>query len=128
MDNEMNKYRLLIMLLLLLTLMACTKTVEVPLDAEVTVFFSDGSKTKLILTEQNAEYMLLKKWLAQHKEKWLATSGRYSGGIYLTSGNYGIQITDSKVILYSSITDKPTAIYAQEIERSELKALKNMGK
>jgi hypothetical protein len=37
-------------------------------------------------------------------------------------------VTDSKVVLYSNISDKPTAIYAQEIERSDLKALKNIGK
>ena len=75
---------------------------------------------------------MLNKWLAQHQENWLSTSGRYSGGIYLTTGGvdlgYGIQVTDSKVVLYANISDKPTAIYAQEIERSELKALKKLGK
>ena len=57
-----------------------------------------------------------------------STSGRYAGGIYLTSGQYGIQVTDSKVVLYANITDNPTAIYAQEIERSDLKTLKLLGK
>lgn len=109
-------------------LMGCSKLVDVQLDAEVTVFLSDGNDTKIQLTAQDPEYVMLKEWLEQHKANWLSTSGRYAGGIYLTSGNYGIQVTNSKVVLYSSITDKPTAIYAQEIERSELKALKDLGK
>lgn len=96
----------------MLFMMWCTKTVEVELDAEVTVFLSEDSKAKLVLTKNNTEYRLLEKWFVQHKEKWLSTSGRYAGGIYLTSGSYGIQVTDSKVVLYSSITDNPTAIYA----------------
>ena len=108
--------------------MGCSKSVDVQLDAEVTVFLSNGSEQKIRLTNNDAEYVMLKEWLEQNKANWLSTSGRYSGGIYLTSGKYGIQVTDSKVVLYSSITNKPTAIYAQEIERSELKALKNLGR
>ena len=96
------------------------------LDPEVTVFLSNGAEQKIQLTEKDAEYIMLKEWLEQHKADWLSTSGRYSGGVYLTSGNYGIQVTDSKVVLYTSITDNPTAIYAQEIERSDLKALKQL--
>jgi hypothetical protein len=123
----MKKY-LLVLSTLLLVLMGCSKSVDVRLDAEVTVFLSDGSDKKVKLTAQNPEYIMLKEWLEQHKASWLSTSGRYSGGIYLTSGNYGIQVTDSKVVLYSSITEQPTAIYAQEIERIDLRALKDLGK
>ncbi|MGB1261841.1 MAG: hypothetical protein ACPG52_02930 [Cognaticolwellia sp.] len=117
-----------IILMLLLTLTGCSKTVEVALDPEVNVFISASSKDHIILTAKNAEYVILNNWLAQQQANWLPTSGRYAGGVYLTSGNYGIQITDSKVVLYANITDKPTAIYAQEIERSELKMLKNLAK
>lgn len=122
------KKHILILSTLLLLLMGCSKSVDVQLDAEVTVFLSNGSEQKIRLTNNDAEYVMLKEWLEQNKANWLSTSGRYSGGIYLTSGKYGIQVTDSKVVLYSSITNKPTAIYAQEIERSELKALKNLGR
>jgi len=123
----MKKY-ILVLSTLLFLLMGCSKLVDVQLDDEVTVFLSDGDTKKISLTAKDAEYIMLKEWLEEHKAGWLSTSGRYSGGVYLTSGNYGIQVTDSKVVLYTSITDKPTAIYAQEIERSDLKALKNLGK
>lgn len=124
---KMKKY-ILVLSTLLLLLMGCSKLVDVQLDAQVTVFLSDDDAKKILLTAKDAEYIMLKEWLEQHKAGWLSTSGRYSGGVYLTSGNYGIQVTDSKVVLYTSITDKPRAIYAQEIERSDLKALKNLGK
>ncbi|WP_114327172.1 hypothetical protein [Candidatus Colwellia aromaticivorans] len=123
----MKKY-ILVISALLLVLMGCSKLVDVQLDAEVTVFLSNGGERKIQLTAKDAEYIMLKEWLEQHKADWLSTSGLYSGGVYLTSGSYGIQVTDSKVVLYTNITDKPTAIYAQEIERSALKALKNLDK
>lgn len=122
------KKHILILSILLFFLMGCSKMVDVQLDAEVTVFLSNGSEQKIQLTAKDAEYIMLKEWLEQHKAGWLSTSGRYSGGVYLTSGIYGIQVTDSKVVLYTGITDKPTAIYAQEIERSDLKALKKLEK
>ncbi len=123
----MKKY-LLVLSTLLFVLMGCSKSVDVQLDEKVTVFLSDGSNRKIQLNAQNPEYIMLKEWLEQNKANWLSASGRYSGGIYLTSGSYGIQVTASKVVLYTSITDKPTAIYAQEIERIDLRALKDLGK
>jgi len=123
----MSKY-ILVLSTLLLVLTGCSKSIDVQLDAEVMVFLSNAAQKKIPLTAKDAEYVLLKEWLAQHKAGWLSTSGRYSGGVYLTSGEYGIQVTDSKVVLYTSITDNPTAIYAQEIERSDLKELKNLEK
>lgn len=117
----------LLILSALLMFMGCSKVVDVQLDPEVTVFLS-SSEEKVHLTSSDAEYLMLKQWLEQHKTSWLSTSGKYSGGIYLTSGNYGIQVTDSKVVLYSSIENNPTAIYAQEIERSDLRALKDLSK
>lgn len=122
------KKHILILSTLLLLLMGCSKSVDVQLDAKVTVFLSNGSEQQIHLTDNDAEYIMLKEWLEQNKANWLSASGRYPGGIYLTSGSYGIQVTDSKVVLYSSITEKPTAIYAQEIERSDLKALKDLGR
>lgn len=122
------KKNILVLVTLLLVLMGCSKVVDIQLDAEVTVYLSEAEEQKILLTANDKEYILLKEWLAQHKADWLSTSGRYPGGIYLTSGDYGIQVIDSKVVLYSNITDKPTAIYAQEIERTELKELKNLGK
>ncbi|NQY88561.1 MAG: hypothetical protein HRT51_12610 [Colwellia sp.] len=123
----MKKYVLVLSTLLLL-LTGCSKLIDVQLDTEVTVFLSNNGEKQIPLTAKDAEYVMLKEWLEQHKAGWLSTSGRYSGGVYLTSGNYGIQVTDSKVVLYSSIRDNPRAIYAQEIERSDLRALKNLGK
>ena len=115
-------------MLLIFTMMGCSKTVEVKLDPEVIVFLSDNSKAKIVLTVKDDEYLILQQWLAQHKTQWLSTSGRYAGGVYLTSGDLGIQVTDSKVVLYTQITKNPTAIYAQEIARTDLKALKNINR
>lgn len=123
----MNKH-LLPAMLLMLTMMGCSKTVEVKLDPEVVVFLSDNSKATIVLTAKDQEYRMLQQWLAQHKAQWLSTSGRYAGGVYLTSGDLGIQVTDSKVVLYTQITKSPTAIYAQEIARADLKALKNINR
>ncbi|UUO23880.1 hypothetical protein FGD67_12070 [Colwellia sp. M166] len=122
------KNYLLVLSTLLLLLTGCSKSVEVQLEPELTVFVSAGSDKTIQLTKQDAEYIMLSEWLVQNKADWLPTSGRYAGGIYLTSGNYGIQVIDTKVVLYSSITDNPTAIYAQEIERSDLRALKDLAK
>lgn len=124
---RMKKY-ILVLSILLIVLMGCTQSVDVKLEPEVTVFLSENTDKAVRLTGSDAEYVLLKEWLALHKDGWLTTSGKYSGGVYLTSGEYGIQITTSKVVLYTDITTTPRAIYAQEIERSELKALKNLGK
>ena len=122
------KRMMLVLSTLIFMLMGCSKPIDVRLDTEVTVFLSDSSGQKVELTAKDAEYVMLKEWLEQHKANWLPTSGRYPGGVYLTSGGYGIQVIDSKVVLYSGITDKPTAIYAQEIERSELRIVKDLGK
>lgn len=122
------KKTILVLTTLLFMLMGCSKPIDVQLDTEVTVFLSNGSDQKIQLTARDAEYVMLKEWLAQHKASWLPASGRYPGGIYLASGGYGIQVTDSKVVLYSDIADKPTAIYAQEIERSDLRIVKDLGK
>lgn len=122
------KKNILVLSILLLMLMGCSKLVDVQLDPEVTIFLSNGGGQQIQLTAEDAEYIMLQEWLEKNKAGWLSTSGRYSGGVYLTSDNYGIQVTDSKVVLYTSITDKPRAIYAQEIERSDLKALKNLNK
>jgi len=122
------KKNMLVLSVLLLMLMGCSKLVEVKLDPEVTVFLSDSARQEIQLTSKDAEYIMLQEWLAQNKAGWLSTSGQYPGGVYLTSDNYGIQVTDSKVVLYTSITDNPRAIYAQEIERSDLKELKNLKK
>lgn len=127
MEKEMKNY-LLVLLTLLLLMMGCSKSIDVQLDPELTVFVSAGSDKTIQLTKQDTEYKILNEWLRVNKSTWLPTSGRYAGGIYLTSGNYGIQVIDTKVVLYSSITDNPTAIYAQEIERSDLRALKDLAK
>jgi len=119
---------MLVLSILLLMLMGCSKLVDVQLDPEVTVFLSNSGGQEIQLTAKDAEYIMLQEWLEQNKAGWLSTSGKYSDGVYLTSGDYGIQVTDSKVVLYTSITDKPRAIYAQEIERSDLKALKKLEK
>ncbi|MDX2367646.1 MAG: hypothetical protein QNK36_04470, partial [Colwellia sp.] len=62
----MKKY-ILVLSTLLLVLMGCSKSVDVQLDAEVTVFLSNGGEQRIQLTAKDAEYIMLKEWLEQNK-------------------------------------------------------------
>ena len=112
---------------LLILLAACSKTVDIQLTSEVKVFFSDNKDKTIQLKAGDAAYDVLKDWLVSHKGGWLTASGQFAGGVYILSGDYGIQITETKVIVYSTKGDKPQALYAQQITRSEFKNIKRAG-
>lgn len=122
------KIKILLTLTLVLTLMACSKTVDIKLEPEVTAFLSSASESKVKLTQADEAYKELSNWLVKNNDGWLATSGRYPDGVYIVSGNYGIQVIEFKVVIYSNIKTDPQAIYAQEINRTELKAIKSLNK
>jgi len=58
----------------------------------------------------------------------MSTSGKYPDGIYLKTGDYGIQIRETNLVLYSTQYEKPRAIYIQNIEPGELLEIKKLGK
>jgi len=120
--------RKIFFVLSLFVLVSCSKALDVPLDPEVSVFFSSDSEKIIHLTSKDKEYLVLEEWLTEHRSGWHPTSGRYPGGIYLTSGSYGIQITEKQVILYSTNDAKPKAMYIQHIGNGELIGIRNIGK
>ena len=121
----MNK---IIILILVMSLMGCSKVVNVQLTPEVQMVLHSDLKQRIMLTAQDEAYTELNNWLATNSANWQATSGRYPGGVYVKSGDYGIQVTELKVILYSTVGNDPKAIYIQEISKDELRSVFNYGK
>jgi len=118
----------IIILLFVMGLMSCSKPFDIQLEPEVYVFLSNDSERRIGLTQENEEYVILNKWLIDNSAGWYSTSGRYPGGVYVKSGKYGIQVTELKVIIYSTIGNEPQAIYIQDIEKGELSRIVNFGK
>jgi hypothetical protein len=117
-----------ILLLLVMVLFGCSKSLDIRLEPEVHMVLSKDTKQKIRITEKDEAYVILNEWLLDHKTGWYATSGRYPGGVYVKSGDYGIQVTELKVVIYSTISNEPKAIYIQDIKKGELSALLNFAK
>ncbi|MEJ1411075.1 MAG: hypothetical protein RPU60_12890 [Candidatus Sedimenticola sp. (ex Thyasira tokunagai)] len=115
-------------LLSVLVLVSCSQSLDIQLEPEVDVFFSNDSEQRIRLTPKDKEYVVLNEWLREHSSDWYMTSGRYPGGVYLKSGSHGIQITETHVVLYSTVNPEPKAIYIQGIGRGELSEIRNIGK
>ena len=125
MRTKMNRILLVISIIFLVS---CSQSLTVQLDPEISVFLSSDRKQIVHLTSKDKEYVSLNQWLLKHSSGWHSTSGRYPGGVYLTSGGYGIQITETQVILYSTHTPVPKAIYIQKVGKGELEGILNIGK
>lgn len=114
---KMNRIVLVLMLSLLL---GCSESIDIRLDPEVEVFLGEDNESTLKLTSGDKAWRVLEHWLQEHRSGWYTTNGRYPGGLYLTSGGRGIQVTDTHVVLYANIHAKPVARYIQKIEGDEL--------
>lgn len=121
----MNK---VIIVLLVMCLLGCSKVVNIQLEPEVQMFLSTDLQQKITITQKDQAYVDLKEWLDENRDNWQATSGNYPGGVYVKSGNYGIQVTELKVILYSTVGNEAKAIYIQEITKDDLRTVFNFGK
>lgn len=108
-------------------LISCSESLDIQLPPEVKVFTNNGNQQGIRLTSTDKEYAVLSQWLREHRSDWHFTSGKYPGGVYIKSGQYGIQITQTHVILYSTTSPEPQAVYIQKISKSELSEIKNMG-
>ena len=123
-----HKMARIIVLLLVVGLAACSQTLDISLESEVDVFLSSDNNKKIRLTQQDEAYRELNEWLHKHRSEWYATSGRYPGGVYVKSGNHGIQITDSHVVIYSTTGPEARPMYIQELAKGELPNVKGIGK
>jgi hypothetical protein len=115
----------ILLVVLVFLLQACSQSVDVVLEPEVSVYISSDSQREINLTANEAPYIELQNWLDAHKEGWHSTSGRYADGIYIASGEWGVQVIDSHVVLYTTAKAKPSAIYIQKLEKGKLSALQN---
>jgi len=121
----MNK---IIILILVMCLLGCSKVVDIQLEPEVQMFLRSDLQQKITLTHKDPAYIELKEWLDENKANWQSTSGRYPDGVYVKSGDYGIQVTELKVIIYPTVGSAPKAIYIQQISKDELRKVFNFGK
>ena len=107
---------------------ACSESLDIQLEPEVQVYPGIDSDRRIRLTPQDEEYQVLNEWLSEHRSGWYATSGHYSGGVYIKSGSYGIQVTETHVVLYSAARPEPKAMYIQKVGKGELSEIGNVGK
>ena len=124
---QKNLYALLVFVISVLLTTGCSEQLDIRLAPEVKVHLSKDRSKVMRLTEKDQAYQELEQWLAEHQSGWYPTSGRYSGGVYLVSGDQGILITERRVVIYSIEKAKPEAIYVQEINNSDLLIVKNIG-
>ncbi|MCU7845661.1 MAG: hypothetical protein KZQ93_17660 [Candidatus Thiodiazotropha sp. (ex Monitilora ramsayi)] len=116
----------ILVILSLLVLVGCSRSLDIELEPEVNVFLSNNADQQLRLTSTDKEYNILNEWLETHGTGWYQTSGRYPGGVYVVSGKYGIQITETNVVLYSTTPPEPKAIFIQSIGKGELSEIRNL--
>lgn len=107
-------------------LTGCSQQVEVQLAPTVKVHFSDDRSKTIQITANDPAYQALAQWLKEHQSGWYPTSGQYPGGVYLVSGEQGIQVTQQRVVIYATKNKKPTATFVQEINRQDLLIVKNI--
>ncbi len=125
MSNSLKK---IFILMSVMILVSCSESLDIQLEPEVSVFLSTDSKQTIPLTAKDKEYVVLNQWLREHNSDWYSTSGNFPGGIYIKTGDYGIQITENHVILYSTAYSNSRAINIQKIAKSDLGELKSMKK
>ena len=118
----------IVILLLVMVIVSCSKSLDIHLEPEVDLFLNNDTEQRIRLTQKDEAYVVLNEWLHENRSDWHVTSGRYSGGVYVKSGNYGIQVTETQVVIYSTISNEPRAIYIQGIKKGELSRIRNFGK
>ena len=125
MSNQMNR---IVILLLVVVLVSCSQSLDVQLEPEVILFINNDAEQPIRLTQKDEAYVALNEWLHENRSDWYATSGRYPGGVYVKSGNDGIQVTKKHVVIYSTSGHEPKAIYIQNIKKGELSKIINFEK
>jgi hypothetical protein len=125
MSNQMGR---IVVLLLVVVLAGCSKSLDIQLEPEVSLFLNNDAQQRIRLTQKDEAYMILDEWLRENKSDWYVTSGRYPGGVYIKSGKHGIQVTQAHVVIYSTTSNEPRAMYIQGIKKGELSRIRDYGK
>jgi len=125
MSNQMGRITILLLAVLLAS---CSQSLDIQLEPEVTLFVHNDAEQRIPLTQKDEVYVILNEWLHENKSDWYATSGRYPGGVYVKSGKYGIQVTATHVVIYSTTGNEPRALYIQGIEKGELSRIRDYQK
>ncbi|RDH84778.1 MAG: hypothetical protein DIZ80_04750 [endosymbiont of Galathealinum brachiosum] len=118
----------IVILLLIAFLMSCSNSLDIQLEPEVSMFLSNDAEQKIRLTQKDEAYVVLNEWLHENSSDWFVTSGSYPGGVYVQSGSDGIQVTETQVVIYSTSSNEPRAIFIQDIGKDELSKIKDFGK
>ena len=118
----------IIILLLVVVTVGCSKSFDIQLEPEVSLFLNNDAKQRISLTQKDEAYVALNKWLRENRADWLVTHGRYPGGVYIKSGKHGIQVTERQVVIYSTANNETKAIYIQHIGKGELSRIRDFGK
>ena len=118
----------ILIFLSVLAITACTKTVDFQLEPSVILIPSENQEQRITLTAEDKEYTLLSKWLEVNKSNWNSTSGQFPGGVYIVSGDHGIQINRTHVVIYSTKQPKPKAIYIQKVRNGDLNAVREIAR
>ena len=118
----------IIILSLVMVIASCSKSLDIQLEPEVNLFLNNDTEQRIRLTQKDKAYVVLSEWLYENRSDWYVTSGRYPGGVYVKSGNYGIQVTDTQVVIYSTISKEPRAMYIQDIKKGELSRIRSFQK
>ena len=105
-----------------LALAGCAQQVDFTLAPEITVYFNKEGKDKLTLSSSDEAYLQLAQWLQENNDDWLSTSGNYPGGLYIQTGDHGVQVTTKHAILYSDAK----VSHIQNIRASELTLFRQM--
>jgi hypothetical protein len=121
----MNK---IVILFLVVVLAGCSKSFDIQLEPEVSLFLHNDTEQRIRLTQKDKAYVELNEWLHENRSEWYVTSGRYPGGVYVKSGKYGIQVTHKHVVIYSTTGNEPKAIYIQVVKKGELSSIRNYAK
>ena len=114
-------------ILSVLVLVSCSESLDIQLGSEVNVYLSNDSERTIRLTPQDEEYANLNEWLRENRSGWYPTSGPYPGGVYIKSGLYGIQVTETHVVIYSTTSSEPKSMYIQKVGRGKLSGIKKLG-
>lgn len=127
MKKTMNKIQILLSAFLLtLLLTGCSGSFELQLEPQVQAYLSVENKEPLSLSANDPAYQELNRWLGQHKSGWIHASGRYPGGVYIKSGDHGIQVAPQHLVIYDTRGSQPEAIYIQHIGPNELLTVKGL--
>lgn len=118
---------LLPLLALLLLMTGCTETVHIQLDPKINAYVVTDRNHSINLVETDAAYVELSNWLQNNQTGWHDTAGRFPGGVYIKSGDNGIQVTGMEVVIYSTKGREPDAKYVRSVGKTELPFVRGLG-